>query len=249
MRPIQYETASLETLFARQRIATLPELKGALGTDVYLTVLRKLRPLGYLCSYSHGGRFYTLQKLAQFDAHGLFRVGAACFSQFGSLLDTAAHWVNESAAGYYVAELNRGLAVSTKDALRLLARRRRVVREEIAGYLYCAVDPQVRRAQLLQRRQPIAPAPGGAGATLTDEAQAALLLFFSTLNEQQRRLYAGMESVRLGRGGDRWIAQITGLDVHTVSRGRRELLAQDLALDRIRDRGGGRPPVEKKRPR
>lgn len=244
MRPIQYETSSLETLFARQRIATLPELKGALGTDVYITVLRKLRPLGYLCSYSHGGKFYTLEKLAPFDEHGLFRAGAACFSQFGSLLDTAAHWVNESAAGYYVAELNRELAVSTKDALRLLARHRRVVREEIAGYLYCAVDPQVRQAQLVQRRQPI-----GAGATLTDEAKAALLLFLSTLNEHQRRLYAGMESVRLGRGGDRWIAQITGLDVHTVSRGRRELLAQDLALERIRGRGGGRPPVEKKRPR
>jgi hypothetical protein len=250
MRPIQYEASALETLFARQRIATLPELKGALGTDVYITVLRKLRPLGYLCSYSHGGKFYTLEKLAPFDEHGLFRVGAACFSRFGSLLDTAAHWVNESAAGYYVAELNRALAVSTKDALRMLARHRRVVRAEIAGYLYCAVDPQVRQAQLIERRQPIAPAPlPGAGATLTDEAKAALLLFFSTLNEHQRRLYAGMESVRLGRGGDRWIAQITGLDVHTVSRGRRELLAQDLALDRIRGRGGGRPPVEKKRPR
>lgn len=247
MRPIQYETSSLETLFARQPIATLPELKGALGTDVYLTVLRKLRPLGYLCSYSHGGKFYTLQKLAQFDEHGLFRVGAACFSRFGSLLETAAHWVNESAAGYYVAELNRELAVSTKDALRLLARQRRVVREEMAGYLYCAVDPQVRRAQLIERRQPAPRA--GAGAPLTHEAKAALLLFFSTLNEHQRRVYAGMESVRLGRGGDRWIAQITGLDVHTVSRGRRELLAQDLALERIRGCGGGRPPVEKKRPR
>ena len=100
---------------------------------MYITVLRKLRPLGYLCSYSHGGKFYTLEKLAQFDEHGLFRVGHACFSRFGSLLDTTAHWVNEAAAGYYVAELNRKLAVSTKDALRLLARHRRVVREEIAG--------------------------------------------------------------------------------------------------------------------
>ena len=245
MRPMQYETSSLESLFARQRIATLEELKRALGTDVYMTVLRKLRPLGYLCSYSHGGKFYTLEKLARFDAHGLFRVGSACFSQFGSLLDTATHWVTESPAGYYVAELNRALGVHTKDALRLLARHRRVVREEMAGYLYCALDPQVRQAQLLQRRQPMAGAPV-AGEQLTEEAQAALLLFFSTLNEHQRRLYAGMESVRLGHGGDRWIAQITGLDVHTVSRGRRELLAHDLALERIRGRGAGRPRVEKK---
>ena len=245
MRPMQYETSSLESLFARQRIATLEELKRALGTDVYMTVLRKLRPLGYLCSYSHGGKFYTLEKLARFDAHGLFRVGAACFSQFGSLLDTATHWVTESPAGYYVAELNRELGVHTKDALRLLARHRRVVREEMAGYLYCALDPQVRQAQLLHRRQPMAQAPV-TGEQLTEEAKAVLLLFFSTLNEHQRRLYAGMESVRLGHGGDRWIAQITGLDVHTVSRGRRELLAHDLTLERIRGSGAGRPRVEKK---
>ena len=250
MRPVQYETSSLETLFARQRIATLEEIKAALGTEVYMTVLRKLRPLGYLCSYSHGGKFYTLEKLAQFDEHGLFRVGAACFSQFGSLLATAAHWVTGSPAGYYVAELNRELGVSTKDALRILARHRRVVREQMSGYLYCALDPPVRRAQLIQRRQPVARAPvPGASEQLTDEAKVALLLFFSTLNEHQRRLYAGMESVRLGHGGDRWIAQLTGLDVHTVSRGRRELLAQDLALERIRGRGAGRPLVEKKRPK
>lgn len=245
MRPMQYEISSLEALFARQRIATLDELKAALGTNVYMTVLRKLRPLGHLCSYSHGGKFYTLEKLAQFDDHGLFRVGAARFSQFGSLLDTAAHWVTGSPMGYYVAELDGELGVSTKDALRLLARHRRVVREKMAGYLYCALDPQVRQAQLIERRQP-RPARR---QRISDEAKAALLLFFSTLNERQRRLYAGMESVRLGHGGDRWIAQLTGLDVHTVSRGRRELLTQDLALERIRGRGGGRPPVEKKRPR
>jgi hypothetical protein len=35
-----------------------------------------------------------------------------------------------------------------------------------------------------------------------DELKAAILLFYSLLDEQQRRLFAGLESIKLGQGGD-----------------------------------------------
>lgn len=76
-------------------------------------------------------------------------------------------------------------------------------------------------------------------------------LLLSRLDEQQRRWYAAVESNRLGQGGDQLIAQITGLDPHTIQRGRQEL-ATELAerpTDRVRVPGAGRPRVEKKRPR
>jgi hypothetical protein len=41
----------------RNQIATLDEMKQALGTPVDLTVFRKLKPPGYLTSYSHRGRY------------------------------------------------------------------------------------------------------------------------------------------------------------------------------------------------
>jgi hypothetical protein len=75
------------------------------------------------------------------------------------------------------------------------------------------------------------------------------VLFFGSLNERQRRLYAGLESLRVGHGGDRRVAEIMGLDVHTVARGRRELAAHDLDLERVRTAGGGRARVEKKLPK
>src|SRR6266581_1944879 len=49
--------------------------------------------------------------------------------------------------------------------------------------------------------------------------------FVSCLDEQQRRWYAAIESERIGYGGDRLLAQITGLDEKTIRRGRQELAA------------------------
>ena len=82
---------------------------------------------------------------------------------------------------------------------------------------------------------------------VSDELRAAIVLFASLLDEQQRRLYAGLESLQLG--GDRQIAELLDLDPHTVAKGRRQLLAQDVEVGRVRGVGGGRKPVEKKRPR
>ena len=82
-----------------------------------------------------------------------------------------------------------------------------------------------------------------------EELKASILLFYSLSDEQQRRLYAGLESLKLGRGGDRQLAEFLALNPHTVARGRQQLLAQDVEVDRARRAGGGRKPVEKKRPK
>lgn len=74
---------------------------------------------------------------------------------------------------------------------------------------------------------------------------AQINFLVSTLDEHQRRLYVGLEAQRLGHGGDRTLAQITGLSVETIAAGRRELeVAQPT--DRIRAPGAGRRRVEKK---
>jgi hypothetical protein len=251
MRTIEFSSDALRAFLQRRKVATMPELKGALGTAVDMTVLRKLHALAYLSSYSQRGKFYTLREVAQFDARGLWQVGEARFSRFGSLLETAEHFVVHGPAGYFASELNHELGVETKEALLMLLHRQRVTREDVDGrYLYCATDGTVRRGQLRQRREGIelpGLSAGKRAVRIDDAAKAALVLFFATLNERQRRLYAGLESLREGPGGDRRIAELTGLDVHTVARGRQELLAQDIELDRIRMAGAGRVLVEKKR--
>ena len=120
------------------------------------------------------------------------------------------------------------------------------------AYICTAPTISRTRQQQLRARQALLDQAAAASAGIpsghvSDELRAAIVLFASLLDEQQRRLYAGLESLQLG--GDRQIAELLGLDPHTVAKGRRQLLAQDVEAGRVRAVGGGRKPVEKKRPR
>ena len=73
-------------------------------------------------------------------------------------------------------------------------------------------------------------------------------LLLHRLDEQQRRWVAGLESKKIGHGGDTLVARITGLHVDTIRRGREELDAglADRPIDRVRQAGAGRTPLKKK---
>lgn len=254
MRPERFRSEALVQLLRRQGIVTMEQMKDALGTAVEMTVFRKLREIDYLSSYSHRGKFYTLEQFAEFNRLGLWSYQGVHFSRFGTLLQTAEQLVLVSPRGYFASELAQQVHVEVKEPLLTLVRTKRIAREQVSSrYLYCSPDAATRRSQLLTRSvppagEPFEPWPDTA-VVASDETRAAIILFLSTLNEKQRRLYAGLESMRLGRGGDRRIAEITAMDVHTIAKGRRELRDRDLKLDRIRAPGGGRKAVEKKRPR
>jgi hypothetical protein len=80
------------------------------------------------------------------------------------------------------------------------------------------------------------------------EVHRLMNLFLSRLDEDHRRWYVALESLKRGHGGDRQLARITGLNVETIRRGRRERARslEDFPAERIRRPGGGRPPLKKK---
>ena len=81
------------------------------------------------------------------------------------------------------------------------------------------------------------------------ELHEAINRVMATLNERDRRLFAGLLARQLGRGGVQRVAEITGLSRVTIRRGRRTLDQNDRRLcSRIRRRGAGRQRVEKKVP-
>jgi hypothetical protein len=241
MNIVRYPADRLARLLQEQKVATMPELKESLGTSVTYTVLRKLAALGYHSSYSHCGTYYTLDSIAQFDTRGLWSYRDVHFSRHGTLLHTAEVLVTDSPAGYGVPELEAIVQVAAKDALHDLVQAGRLFRRAWEGrYLYCAWDRTRRQEQWAARQ-----AQQGA----QDDIQAAKALFFGLLDEQQRRLYAGLESLQRGHGGQQRAAQLFGLNVDTVARGERELLGGQILRGRVRQPGGGRTAVEKKSPK
>lgn len=252
MRPTSFEPSVLRQYLRRHKIADLPELKRALGTDTDLTVFRKLKPLDYLASYTHRGRFYTLPEIAHFDDRGLWSYEGVWFSRHGTLLATVEVFVHQSVNGYYAHELAEILHAEVQHPLRHLVAHQCLARTELQGqFLYTAVEPTPRRQQILTRRsaQAVPLAMNSAAVQASpDELKTAILLFYGLLDEQQRRLFAGLESIRLGHGGDTLLGDFLGLDVHTVAHGRQQLLEQNVVSGGTRRRGGGRTPTEKKSP-
>lgn len=252
MRQPSYQSKDVVRFIAKHTLATLDELKDALGTNVDSTVFRKLNELAYRTSYSHRGRYYTLDDIAQFDEMGLWSFRSVWFSKYGTLLATVEALVTASAAGYYVNELESVLHVEVKAPLLKLFRDQRLTRERVFGrYLYLAADPGTRKQQLSARQvheaEPSALILGAGLRVLPEELKAAIVLFYSLLDEKQRRLYAGLEAMKIGHGGDQQIAELLGMDPSTVARGRRELLTREVEVDRVRRQGGGRQTVKKKR--
>lgn len=75
-------------------------------------------------------------------------------------------------------------------------------------------------------------------------------VLLSRVNEQQRRWMVALEAKKIGHGGDRFMAKVSGISVETIRRGRKELDG-DLdgrPIDGVRLPGGGRPRIEKKIP-
>jgi hypothetical protein len=242
MKSPTYHADDLERFLIRNVIATMSEIQDFLGTPVYKTVLRKLKQLSYRSSYSHGGGYYTLDKIAQFDHQGLWSYHTVHFSSHGTLMSTLRHFVDESHSGYFADELRQLLGVSVKESLLRLVGKNQVSREKVAHrYLYCSAKSATRKQQLVSRKL-----MDSAEQELSGEAKAAIIIFLSLLDEKQRRLSAGVEALKYGLGGDKWIAGLLGMHPQTVARGRRELLAGEVEFDRARKVGGGRKPVEKK---
>lgn len=241
MRPEEYSPSRLVELLEKERIVTLDRITQALGRPSRTTVFRKLAQLGGRASYSHCGRYQTLDSIADYDDNGLWSLRGVRFSKQGTLVQTILYLVEHSREGYFASELQALLQVRVHNPLAHLYVAKLVGREQ-HGNQYLYVSPTDGADQLKQRYEAIKQSR----EQVSDEMRLSMRLLLSVLNEKQRRLYLGIESMRLGHGGDVKISRITGVNVKTIALGRQQLQAGDISAERIREVGGGRPSVKKK---
>ena len=75
--------------------------------------------------------------------------------------------------------------------------------------------------------------------------------YYETLSEKDKRRYAGVEALKLGRGGVAYIAKLLGTNRKTVRKGKKEVLRLSTLQKenkRIRKKGGGRKRYDEKHP-
>ena len=113
------------------------------------------------------------------------------FSSYGNLLETVRAFVDEADSGFTASELESLLHVECKRALLKLYARARME----GVYVYLARHRGTQRQQKGRRQEhtateDIAPQV----EALSHELRAAIVLFFSLLDERRSRLYAGLEA-------------------------------------------------------
>ena len=170
------------------------------------------------------------------------------FSRDGTLRETIVSVVERSQGGAFASELQTLLQVRVHNALAQLHGAGRLSREQLADqYLYLSPTDRSEQLQKRYERMRRAQVSGSAEREEPDELGESMRWLLTVLNEKQRRLYLGLESMRLGHGGDLQISRMTGVNVKTIARGRRQLQQQQITTERIRAGGGGRPALKKNR--
>ncbi|MEK7312860.1 MAG: hypothetical protein AAB065_00140 [Deltaproteobacteria bacterium] len=146
--------SSLARLFSRQAVADLDALRSALGTTSRTTVFRALSSVGYRTSYSHAGRFYTLEDIPRFDDDGLWAHGGVLFSRDRTLRQTVVRMVGASPSGHTHPELQARLRLRVHDTLLDLVEKRQVDRVVVERlFLYVSADQERAAAQVASRVQ------------------------------------------------------------------------------------------------
>ncbi|MEA2077784.1 MAG: hypothetical protein U9O95_07185 [Candidatus Marinimicrobia bacterium] len=227
-------------VFNENKVLTIVDLKNYIQTNSRMTVFRKLKQLPYKSSYSHCGKYYTLDSFVKYNKNGIWSYNQIYFSKYGTLKSTVLENIEESKSGLSSFELEELLHVPVYNTVLDLFKTHKVDRKQIGKeYIYLSLESG--NAQFLLRKQEIQQEQ----TTTKDEMDEYLTLFMLLLNEKQKRLFAGLESLKLGYGGDKKIAVKTGLNVKTVSQGRQELLSKDIDMNKIRKAGAGRPSLKK----
>ena len=144
----------LRSLFRRHVTMDIQTMVAGMAGRSMRSLYRDLSRMGYLSSYTHTGRYYTLVEIPDFDEHGLWFHQGIGFSRFGTLKSTVEHLVMAADDGRTHEELSRRLEVRVHNTLLDLVLAGRIARERVGGlYLYVSPDPVRAEAQRKRREQ------------------------------------------------------------------------------------------------
>ena len=154
MRTPLFQLEDILKAFHKKKVLTIEQLLKSVGCS-RMTAWRLLRKHGYLTSYNHNARYYTIDGIPQFDEEGLWAYRKICFSKWGSLTETMLALVHNSQAGLTAEQLQQRLQVKNlKPALSRLMDQERLKREKLENhFVYFPLQSTTRKKQQKRRKQ------------------------------------------------------------------------------------------------
>lgn len=143
----------IENQFLEKIIVTLPGLSQLLNVSVR-TIQRITTPLDIIRSYDHNGRYFSLERLAEFNARGIWEYNQVHFSKFGNLKNTLVGIIDQSPQGMDASRIREVLGVDTRSFLSQYKAVSQVKREKLGGrYVYFSADQDKFCGQRSKREQ------------------------------------------------------------------------------------------------
>jgi hypothetical protein len=116
--------------------------------------------MGYLTSFTHAGRYYTLPDIPKFDKLGLWFYQDVGFSSAGTLKSTIVDIVHSAEVGMTPKEMLNLLRLrvpnSLHNTLHELIKNKQLERHRLQGLpLYTSIDSDIAQNQMATRREKI----------------------------------------------------------------------------------------------
>lgn len=148
MNNINPKTTAANKLFNKEKCLTMRDLSRKLEYSAR-SVQRLLKKLGYYSSFTHNGKWYTLEYMPEFDENGLWFYHGIGFSKWRNLTATILYLIENSTKGLTAGGLSSRLSSSCPPILNKIYKAGKLKRVKTQrGFVYISINPTTKERQL-----------------------------------------------------------------------------------------------------
>jgi hypothetical protein len=142
------KTTTANKLFIKEKCVTMKDICQVLEYSDR-SVQRLLKKLGYYSSFTHNGKWYTLEHIPDFDENGLWFYQGIGFSKWRNLTATILYLVENSVKGLTASELSSILSPSCPPILNKIHKAGKINRVKTPrGFIYISMNSATKKGQL-----------------------------------------------------------------------------------------------------
>ncbi len=148
MDKIHSKITTANKLFNKEKCLTIKDISKILEYSDR-SVQRLLKKIGYYSSFTHNGKWYTLDYIPKFDDNGLWFYQGIGFSKWRNLTATILYLVENSAKGLTASDLSSILSSSCPAILNKTHKTGKINRVKTQrGFVYISMNSATKERQL-----------------------------------------------------------------------------------------------------